>query len=193
MFVTPETLPGAPFSIAGVDAAQLIGAPHADLHVHDDHDEIYLCVTPGCRFTVELDDDRIELTSPASVLIPAGKHHRLSCTRSRPTRARSSASCSGRRSRAPRAWEDRGSVAGRDHRHGQHRHDLLLKVQRSPWLECALFVGRNLDVGRDAHRARARRARQRPLDRRDRRLAGRSSTSSSTRPPRSTRAPLGVL
>lgn len=77
MFVTPDTLPGAPFSIAGVDAAQLIGAPHADLHVHDDHDEIYLCVTPGCRFTVELDDDRIELTSPASVLIPAGKHHRL--------------------------------------------------------------------------------------------------------------------
>jgi len=77
MFVTPETLPGAPFSIAGVDAAQLIGAPHADLHVHDDHAEIYLCVTPGCRFTVELDDDRIDLVSPASVLIPAGKHHRL--------------------------------------------------------------------------------------------------------------------
>jgi mannose-6-phosphate isomerase-like protein (cupin superfamily) len=77
MFVTPETLPNAPFSIAGVDAAQLIGAPHADLHVHDDHDELYLCVTPGCRFTVELDGDAIELTSPASVMIPRGVRHRL--------------------------------------------------------------------------------------------------------------------
>jgi quercetin dioxygenase-like cupin family protein len=77
MYVTPETLPGTPFSIAAVDAALLIGAPHADLHVHDDADELYLCVTPGCRFTVELDDDRIELESPASIYIPAGKHHRL--------------------------------------------------------------------------------------------------------------------
>ena len=76
MYVTPETLPGAQFSVAAVDAAQLTGAPHADLHVHH-HDELYLCVTPGCRFTVELDDDAIELTSPASILIPAGKHHRL--------------------------------------------------------------------------------------------------------------------
>jgi hypothetical protein len=77
MYVTPETLPGAPFSIAAVDAAQLVGAPHADLHLHDDHDEIYLCVTPGLRFEVELEDDRIALTSPASILIPAGVRHRL--------------------------------------------------------------------------------------------------------------------
>jgi hypothetical protein len=77
MYVTPETLPGAPFSIAAVDAAQLAGAPHAELHLHDDHDEIYLCVTPGLRFTVELEDDAIELTSPASILIPAGVKHRL--------------------------------------------------------------------------------------------------------------------
>lgn len=77
LYVTPETLPGAPFRIAVVDAARLIGAPHADLHVHDDHDEIYLCVTDGCRFTVELADDAIELRSPATVLIPAGVRHRL--------------------------------------------------------------------------------------------------------------------
>lgn len=77
MYVTPATLPGTPFSIAAVDAAQLAGAPHADLHVHDDHDELYLCVTPGLRFEVELADDRIELVSPASILIPAGVHHRL--------------------------------------------------------------------------------------------------------------------
>jgi len=77
MYVTPETLPGTPFSIAAVDAAQLAGAPHADLHLHDDHDEIYLCVTPGLRFSVELEDDSIDLDSPASVLIPAGVKHRL--------------------------------------------------------------------------------------------------------------------
>jgi hypothetical protein len=77
MFVTPETVPGARMSIAGVDAAQLIGAPHADLHVHEDQDEIYLCVTSGCHFTVQLEDDRIDLVSPASVLIPAGVRHCL--------------------------------------------------------------------------------------------------------------------
>jgi mannose-6-phosphate isomerase-like protein (cupin superfamily) len=77
MYLTPATLPGTPISIAAVDAAKLIGAPHADLHLHDDHEEIYLCVTPGCRFTVELADDAIELTSPASVFIPAGVRHRL--------------------------------------------------------------------------------------------------------------------
>jgi mannose-6-phosphate isomerase-like protein (cupin superfamily) len=79
LFVTPETVPGAAFSIAVVDAARLIGAPHADLHVHDDHDEIYLVATPGLRFTVETEDDRIELESPATVSIPAGVRHRLVC------------------------------------------------------------------------------------------------------------------
>lgn len=79
LYVSPETLPGAPFSIAVVDAAQLLGAPHADLHVHDDHDEIYLVATPGLRFTVETDDDAIELRSPASIVIPAGVRHRLIC------------------------------------------------------------------------------------------------------------------
>lgn len=77
MYLTPETLPGTPISVAAVDAAQLAGAPHADLHLHDDHDEIYLCVTPGLRFTVELEDDAIELVSPASIHIPAGVKHRL--------------------------------------------------------------------------------------------------------------------
>ena len=79
LYVTPETLPGAPFRIAVVDAARLIGAPHADLHVHEDHDEIYLVATPGLRFTVETEDDRIELESPATVSIPAGVPHRLVC------------------------------------------------------------------------------------------------------------------
>jgi mannose-6-phosphate isomerase-like protein (cupin superfamily) len=79
LYVTPESLPGAPFRIAVVDAAQLIGAPHADLHVHDDHDEIYLVATPGLRFTVETEDDRIELESPATISIPAGVQHRLIC------------------------------------------------------------------------------------------------------------------
>jgi hypothetical protein len=79
LYVSPETLPGAPFRIAVVDAARLIGAPHADLHVHEDHDEIYLVATPGLRFTVETTDDTIELESPATVSIPAGVHHRLIC------------------------------------------------------------------------------------------------------------------
>jgi quercetin dioxygenase-like cupin family protein len=77
IFLSPETLPGATFRVAAVDAAGLIGAPHADPHVHEDHDEIYLCVTPGLRFEVETDGERIALSSPASVFIPAGVRHRL--------------------------------------------------------------------------------------------------------------------
>lgn len=78
-YVTPETVPGAPFSVAVVDAARLVGAPHADLHVHEDHDELYLVATPGLRFTVETADDAIELESPATIAIPAGVPHRLVC------------------------------------------------------------------------------------------------------------------
>jgi mannose-6-phosphate isomerase-like protein (cupin superfamily) len=77
IYLSPQTLPGTPFRIAAVDAAQLIGAPHADPHVHEEHDEIYLCVTPGLRFEVETDEERIALCSPASVFIPAGVRHRL--------------------------------------------------------------------------------------------------------------------
>jgi mannose-6-phosphate isomerase-like protein (cupin superfamily) len=77
IYLSPETLPGVPFRIAVVDAAQLVGSPHADLHVHHEHDEIYLVATAGCRFTVETDADRVELASPASILIPAGTPHRL--------------------------------------------------------------------------------------------------------------------
>lgn len=79
LYVTPQTVPGAAFSIAVVDAARLIGAPHADLHLHEDHDEIYFVSTPGLRFTVETEDDSIELRSPATISIPAGVKHRLIC------------------------------------------------------------------------------------------------------------------
>jgi mannose-6-phosphate isomerase-like protein (cupin superfamily) len=77
IYLSPQTLPNAPFRVAAVDAAQLIGAPHADLHVHDDHDEIYLCVTPGLKATVETEAETIQIVSPATVFIPAGVHHRL--------------------------------------------------------------------------------------------------------------------
>lgn len=77
IYLGPATLPGVPFRIAVVDAAQLVGSPHADLHVHEEHDEIYLVATAGCRFTIETDEDAIELASPASILIPARTPHRL--------------------------------------------------------------------------------------------------------------------
>ncbi len=77
LYLTPETVPGVPFRIAVVDAAQLVGSPHADLHVHAEHDEIYLVATAGCHFTVETDRDALVLDAPASILIPAGTPHRL--------------------------------------------------------------------------------------------------------------------
>lgn len=79
LFLTPETCPGSAFSIAVVDAARLVGAPHADLHLHEDHDEIYFVATPGLRFTVETEEEAIELHSPATISIPAGVKHRLIC------------------------------------------------------------------------------------------------------------------
>ena len=71
--------------------------------------------------------------------------------------------------------------------------DLLLKVQRSPLLECALFAGRNLDsAGHAAPRATSACPSATARSTRSSSDAA-SSTSSSTRPPRSTRdAPLGA-
>ena len=76
IYLGPEDAPGVRVKIAAVDAAELVGKPLSDLHTHD-VDEIYLVVTPGLRFDVETDEGTVEVSSPASVRIPAGTPHRF--------------------------------------------------------------------------------------------------------------------
>jgi mannose-6-phosphate isomerase-like protein (cupin superfamily) len=76
IYLSNEDHPGVPVRIAAVDASRLVGQPLADLHRHA-CDEIYLVVSPGLKFAVETMDGTIEITSPASVRIPAGLLHRF--------------------------------------------------------------------------------------------------------------------
>lgn len=76
IYVSPEHLSGFPLKIAAVDAAELVGRPLADLHTHT-VDELYLVVSPGLKFEVQTDETAIDVTSPASVRIPAGTRHRF--------------------------------------------------------------------------------------------------------------------
>jgi quercetin dioxygenase-like cupin family protein len=76
IYLAPEDAPGVPVKVAAVDAAELVGKALTELHTHD-VDEIYLVVTPGLEFAVETDEGSVEVSSPASVRIPAGTPHRF--------------------------------------------------------------------------------------------------------------------
>lgn len=77
IYLGPEDAPGGlPVTVAAVDAAELVGQPLSDLHVHD-VDEVYLVVTPGLSFDVETDRGSVSVASPASVRVPAGTPHRF--------------------------------------------------------------------------------------------------------------------
>lgn len=65
-----------PVTIAAADASKLVNSPMSDLHVHACA-EVYLAIAPGLRFSVETDRDTTDVTSPASVLVPAGVPHRF--------------------------------------------------------------------------------------------------------------------
>jgi hypothetical protein len=76
IYLGPEDAPGVAVRVAAVDAAELVGKALTDLHTHD-VDEIYLVVTPGLAFSVETDEGSVDVSSPASVRIPAGTPHRF--------------------------------------------------------------------------------------------------------------------
>lgn len=76
IYAGPEYLPGVPFHVAAVDAAQLVGKPIADLHKHDTA-EVYLVLSPGLTFEIQTENGTVLLESPVSVLIPAGLQHRF--------------------------------------------------------------------------------------------------------------------
>lgn len=77
--LTSAMLGGQDIEIAGGEISDKVGKPVAAPHTHG-VDEIYLLLSaePGCAvIDVLADDEHYELTSPATMLIPAGTVHRF--------------------------------------------------------------------------------------------------------------------
>ncbi|MFI7602452.1 cupin domain-containing protein [Actinoplanes sp. NPDC049681] len=78
-YLTSDMFGGVPVQIAGGELSDKVGKPVADPHRHT-VPEIYLLVSPnpgGARISVLLDGTEHELTSPATLYIPAGAEHRF--------------------------------------------------------------------------------------------------------------------
>ena len=63
--------------VAGLDVSKIVGAPHADPHVHESP-EIYL--TPSEKkgevvVEIQMDEEKLLLESPFAVFIPPGIRH----------------------------------------------------------------------------------------------------------------------
>ncbi|AEV87082.1 hypothetical protein ACWT_6065 [Actinoplanes sp. SE50] len=78
-YLTSDMFGGLPVQLAGGELSDKVGKPVADPHTHP-VPEIYLLVSPnpgGARISVLLDGDEHELSSPATLYIPAGAEHRF--------------------------------------------------------------------------------------------------------------------
>ena len=84
--LTAEMFGGIPIEIAGAEIVDLVDRPVAGLHSHD-VDEIYLIVSrrPGDAVVeVEVEGERLEVTAPAAVHLPAGARHQFVTRRAEP-------------------------------------------------------------------------------------------------------------
>ncbi|WP_442738382.1 cupin domain-containing protein [Streptomyces pseudogriseolus] len=85
-FLTKEMLGGQNIEIAGGEISDKIGKPVAAPHTHE-VPEIYLLISPdpgGAVIEVVADGERYELTSPATMLIPAGTVHHFVTKKAQP-------------------------------------------------------------------------------------------------------------
>jgi mannose-6-phosphate isomerase-like protein (cupin superfamily) len=76
-WIAPDMFPGVNMRVAGLDVRKIVGAPHADPHVHDSP-EIYL--TPSEQkgevvVEIQMDEEKLLLESPFAVFIPPGVSH----------------------------------------------------------------------------------------------------------------------
>ena len=76
-WIAPDMFPGVNMRVAGLDVSKIVGAPHADPHVHESP-EIYL--TPSEQkgevvVEIQMDDEKLLLESPFAVFIPPGVRH----------------------------------------------------------------------------------------------------------------------
>jgi len=76
-WIAPDMFPGVRLRVAGAEASQMVGAPHADPHVHDSP-EIYLAASEekgNLVIEVEMDGQEFLVEAPFAVFIPAGVRH----------------------------------------------------------------------------------------------------------------------
>jgi mannose-6-phosphate isomerase-like protein (cupin superfamily) len=76
-WIASGMFPGVNMRVAGLDVSKVVGAPHADPHVHESP-EIYL--TPSEQkgevvVEIQMDEEKILLESPFAVFIPPGVKH----------------------------------------------------------------------------------------------------------------------
>ena len=69
--------PGVNMRVAGIDVSKIVGAPHANVHVHESP-EIYL--TPSEEkgevvVEIQMDEEKFIVESPFAVFIPPGVKH----------------------------------------------------------------------------------------------------------------------
>ena len=77
-WIYPGMFPGVNIRINGMDGSKMVGAPHAEPHIHDDHPEIYFCATEergAVVIEVQMDDEVFTVESPFAVFIPSGVRH----------------------------------------------------------------------------------------------------------------------
>ncbi len=77
-WISPDMFPGVNLRINGSDASTMVRSPHADPHVHEDHPEIYLAVTPNrgdIVIEVRMEEEVFTVESPFAVFIPPGTTH----------------------------------------------------------------------------------------------------------------------
>jgi mannose-6-phosphate isomerase-like protein (cupin superfamily) len=77
-WIYPDMFPGVNLRINGSDAGKMVRLPHADPHIHEDHPEIYLAVTPNrgdIVVEVRMEDEVFTVESPFAVFIPPGTTH----------------------------------------------------------------------------------------------------------------------
>ena len=76
-WITSDMFPGVNMRVAGLDVSKIVGAPHANPHVHESP-EIYL--TPSEEkgevvVEIQMDEEKFMVESPFAVFVPPGVRH----------------------------------------------------------------------------------------------------------------------
>jgi len=76
-WLTADMFPGVNVRVAGQEATNMVGKPHAAPHVHN-VPEIYLAPSEkkgDLVVEVQMDDDKFRVEAPFSIFIPSGVRH----------------------------------------------------------------------------------------------------------------------
>lgn len=76
-WIAPGMFPDVNVRVAGIDVSKIVGAPHAEPHVHDTP-EIYFAPSEDkgvALVEIQMDDDVFTVESPFALYIPPGVRH----------------------------------------------------------------------------------------------------------------------